>query len=337
MDYVFQMVFGFVFSVLFLLSLFMLLYHAFIRWSKPKIGFMGLFYDKESKLLELFVVNDGEKPVHVSPSLRLVHFLNPEEWREKNSNGKADMEHMMEGKCYQVDSVIKGYTLLGDCDAPVAVDGRSIRKITYPLGDELDLNVYDNIRVDSKYGFNTVLNERLFNTMRVVFKDHVDAAVLECPAPETLKEPYNPKVCLITPSGGIREPKVENCFPVQALCVCCGKSKFLEWVVDGNYVCNECKDFLKGEKNDVSMLPEEEAELSIGDSTVEKHSTKVDLNPRQGGILQLFEHENNLTVKKISSMLSVNQSTVSSDLKSLMDNELLGRVKAGRKYLYHLA
>lgn len=334
MDSSLQMVFGFVFGALVLSSVFMLFVWGFRRWRKPQIEFLDLVYDKTARQLELFVVNEGEKPVYVNPSLRLVHFLDPEEWREKKSNGGYSSENMVAGKCYQVDSVIKGYTLVGECPESVRIDGRGIRKIIYPLSEDVNLRVYDNIRVDSQYGFDGVSDERLVNTMRVVLKDDVDTSVFGNILPEIVKPVYNPNFCLTSSSQENRSVVVETVLPIQAMCVCCGKDKWLEWIVDGNHVCAGCKDFLGGKTNGALVLPEP----SLKESTLKTDRYgDVCLKPRQREILNLLEHENNLNVKKISKLLSIKESTVASDLKSLMEKDLVGRIEIGKRYLYHLA
>lgn len=36
-------------------------------------------------------------------------------------------------------------------------------------------------------------------------------------------------------------PVVERVgFPVQSICICCGKIRWLNWTVDGRHVCDEC-------------------------------------------------------------------------------------------------
>ncbi|MFH1125999.1 MAG: MarR family transcriptional regulator [Candidatus Altiarchaeota archaeon] len=361
MNLEYQISFGFVFGVLALVLAVVLFLWGFRRWRKPEIELLDLVYDKAARRLELFVVNEGEKQVYVNPSLRLVHFLNPDEWREKKSNGNGSGDGMLPGKSYQVDSVIKGYSLIGECPESVKVDSRSVRKIIYDLGDDLSLKVYDNIRVDMQYGFDGVLEERLANVMRVVLKDGVDSNLLE--GKSTADKSVSPSFCLlpfledaesvVTPtlenspegpsfcslsSSQDASTFVENEFPLQAVCVCCGKDKWLEWVVDGNHVCVDCKDFLGHKNRVISLLPESEAESFIqGFNSKSYEDRYVDLNNRQLEILSLLEHENNLTVKKISKLLSMKESTISSDLRQLMGRDLVGRIEVGNRYLYHMA
>jgi len=339
----------FFFSVLALVPALIVLGWGFRLWRRPQVEFLDLVYDKASRQLELFVVNPGEKPIYVSPSLRMVHFLDPEEWREKNSNGNGCVENMLAGKSYQVESVIKGYTLIGECMDSVMVDGKSIRKIVYPVGEDISLSVCDNIRVDSSYGVNTASEHRLINTMRVMLKEEVDCSVFEdvpaegltsdCRPVEGLKPALNPGVCLLPEDG--KPSIIKNAFPVEALCVCCGSTRLLEWVVGGNHVCGECKQFLGGDTLDVSLLPEDEAQVFLREPVEVARSVgssaAPELSARQAEILSLLGHENNLTVKKLSRMLGVNESTASAELKALAGMDLVGRIKVKRRFLYHLA
>jgi DNA-binding CsgD family transcriptional regulator len=326
------------------------------RLRKPQIGFLDVVYDKMVNQLELFVVNDGESPVYVNPSLRLVHFLDPDEWREKNSNGSggaaADGGGMVAGKSYQVDSVIKGFTLIGECPQAVCVDGKSVRKITYPLSDGVALKVYDNINVDSLYGKNGLTDGRLTNTMRVALKDEVDEFISEpwhqenilpvVHAPEyaledELAEPAHTADLRILPA--VEEKVViESCLPLQAACVSCGRDSWLHWIVDGRPVCTECKNVIKGVAGQVSPDPVV-ATVALESSFKEKADAyaALDLKPRQLEILRLLENENNLSVRKIARLLTLTESTVASDLKFLMEKDAVGRIEINRRFLYHLA
>ncbi|MBM3308745.1 MAG: DeoR family transcriptional regulator [Candidatus Altiarchaeales archaeon] len=330
-----------------------MVFYKYRGYKKHQLEFLDLVYDSTARQLELFVVNQGEKSVYVNPSLRLIHFLNPEEWREKNSNGNGNGNsspgYMAAGKCYQVDSVIKGYSLIGDCPESVRVEGKSVRKIVYPLPDDISLRVYDNIQVDSMYGVNSDSESRLVNTMRVMLKDDVDCGVFDGVVPEGvdgIKPAYNPNFCTV-PTVDKEGVIAESDFPLQAMCVCCGKDRWLGWIVDGNHVCSECKDFLDGGVEQLvdegfPLLAEQEAEIFVGDILSQREEVcdsgaDVGLKPRHKEILGLLEHENNLTVKKISKLLSLQESTVVSDLNFLMKSELVGRVKVGNKFMYHLA
>ena len=318
------------------------------RWMKPQIEFLDIVYDKRARHLELYVVNESEKPVFVSPSLKLVHFLNPEEWRDKNGNANANGA-MLEGKCYQMESVIKGYSMIGQCEGEIKVDSRSVRKIIYPLSDDINLRLYDNIRVDSTYGFKNASGERMTGVMRVVVKEDSEPITVNKIPEENVQPAYLPNFCVVSDSD-VAEPyanPTQSGFPVQAMCVCCGKDRWLEWVVDGNHVCGECKDYLAGPG--LPMLPENQAELFVRDfvSKLEDSavasidasrdaSRDVSVNDRQAELLNLLENENNLTVKKISKHLSIKESTVASDLAYLMHKGIVDRVKIKNRFIYHL-
>ncbi|MDD5110986.1 MAG: DeoR family transcriptional regulator [Candidatus Altiarchaeota archaeon] len=295
---------------------------------KPQVEFLDVVYDRAARQLELYVANEGERPIYLNPSLRLVHFLNPDEWKEKKS---STGEGMMEGKCYQVESVIKGYNLIGECQKPVVVEGMSVRKIVYPLSEDVVLRAYDNVRVESLCGLSNPSGQRMVSVMRVVLKDDNDTRAFDTVAPA-----YNPNFCVVTENPEKTAAEAAG-VPVQAMCVCCGKDRWLEWVVDGNHVCSECKDFMQGSSRS-SMLPDEEAASFIQDSVQvnETAEGEIQLNDRQREIIALLENENNLTVRKISKMLSASESTISSDLKYLMENDKVGRVEIGRRFLYHL-
>lgn len=360
MDGFFQSLVGFVLGLLVLSSLIVLLFR-WRRWGRPLVEFRDLVYNKAGRQLELYVANSGNRAVYVNPSLRLMHFLDPEEWRGRKSNGGSDV-NMVDGRFYGVDSVIKGYTLVGESPGAVMVGGNSVEKIVYPLDDDIQLSVCDNVRVDSHCGFHDASGELFIDTLRVSVKDGQDGLILDSVSscggdsnrlfktistedaspcnyisgvtPSDGPE-YNPDFCVLSGfSMGHAGRKVEGVFPLQAVCVCCGREKWLEWVVDGNYVCAGCKAFLEGGFG-------RDTTDSVAVVGVEKPaSSRLDvgsLKPRQRDILNLVEHENNLTVKKISRLLSVNESTVAADLKFLMKGDLVGRVQVGRRYLYHLA
>ena len=321
------------------------------RLRKPQVGFLDVVYDKTRNQLELFVVNDGESPVYVNPSVRLVHFLNPDEWREKNSNGNGNGngsgDGMVAGKCYQVDSVIKGYTLVGECPQSVRVDGKSVRKIIYPLSGDVTLRVYDNIHVDSLYGRSSLTDGRLTNTMRVVLKDDVDGGFPEIgrqdglmPVLDAPEDSAQEEIAQSAPTADLNilppvgdKVAVESCLPVQSTCVSCGRGAWMHWIVDGNVVCTDCKNVLKG--NGSPLFGAGELPADIPQET-DKYA-ELNLKPRQFEILQLLENENNLSVKKIAKLLSLTESTVASDLKFLMQQDVVGRIEIGKRYLYHLA
>lgn len=366
MEGVFQLSIGFV------LVLLVLAYMVFLKrlrsLGRPSVEFRDLVYNKAAGQLELHVENKCGRPVYVSPSLRLIHFLDPEEWRGKKSNGGSGGE-MLDGRCYCVDSVIKGYTLIGESPGVVMVEGNSVKKIVYPLGD-VRLSLCDNIRVDSQCGFNGASDDMVVDTLRVSVKDGhegLDCLILDPVSPDRFESnrlfdtitsesakpvfnyissgvssgfeapAYNPNFCVVPPVTGDKPTHaVENVFPLQAVCVCCGKEKWLEWVVGGNYVCAGCKDFLEG---DVSrgQVPESGVVVDVNAVSNGVSGGDSSLKPRHAEIMSLLEHENNLTVRKISRLLSVNDSTVASDLKYLMERDMVGRVQVGRRYLYHLA
>jgi len=46
-----------------------------------------------------------------------------------------------------------------------------------------------------------------------------------------------------------RGPSVEkDRSPVKAICISCGKERWLYWVVDGKHVCDECRRFMEDKK-----------------------------------------------------------------------------------------
>lgn len=369
MEDIFQLSIGLTLGLLVLAYMVFLLFRL-LRVHRPSVEFRDLVYNKAAQQLELHVVNSGGRPVYVNPSLRLMHFLDPEEWRGKKSNGGSGVE-MLDGRCYGVDSVIKGYTLIGESQGAVVVDGNSLKKIVYPLRHGMNLSLCDNIRVDSHCGFNDASGDLVVDTLRVSVKDGhdgLDGLILEPVSSDRLESnrlfetvspegadtvnylsggvssgveapSYNPNFCVVSPfEGGKPKNTVENVFPLQAVCVCCGKEKWLEWVVDGNYVCAGCKDFFQDGSGSQDVLSaENRGVVEIEKSLLQDSNDDSSLKPRHREILDLLEHENNLTVRKISRLLSVNESTVSSDLKHLMEKDRVGRVQVGRRYLYHLA
>lgn len=109
----------------------------------------------------------------------------------------------------------------------------------------------------------------------------------------------------------------ESGFPVEAMCFCCGKTKWLKFVFDEHHVCEECKQYLM-EKHG---LPE---------------PAKIELDSEHMQIIHLLRREGGLPLKTITEKLGAKKTAVDRNLKTLINKNQLKREKQGRQYTYYL-
>jgi len=127
-------------------------------------------------------------------------------------------------------------------------------------------------------------------------------------------------------------------FPLQALCYCCGKERWLSWVVEGSHVCAECKEFLAKDKTLVGGLVggiDLEEDMESPEGGVELIGMgAADLKPRHKKILDVLLAESTLSVKELSMKLERDEKAVATDLRYLLKNNLVDRVKIKGRYKY---
>jgi predicted transcriptional regulator len=321
----------------------------------PDVKFKDVRYNTLKNEVQLVVENVSDKGVFVKPAIRLVKLTSPDEWKARQFSDSPIP--MMVGSA---GSVIKGYELIGEYAEPVAIEPKTTVIISYPVMRDFGLNSYDNIKVDSPVGHDPVnLVGSVSNTIRMNIIGHLTEESSE----ELLgllndrlrsENPVSPafdggilKESVIEPLPGLVVPGVPSVpesldakksgFPVEAMCYCCGKERWLSWVVGGNHVCQECKDFLGGGvKLAVTSVDscelDEELESGLGLELVE--SQHVDLKPRHRKILDVLLGENTLSIKELSNKLERDQKSVATDLRFLLKNNLVDRVKIKGKYKY---
>jgi predicted transcriptional regulator len=320
------------------------------------VRFKDVRFDNIRNEIQLVVENVSEQRLYVKPALRLMRLMPADEWRAKTSgNGSIPMMSASAG------SVIKGYDLIGEYAVSVPVEPNSSSIITYPVMRDFGLKAYDNIKVDSPVGASPDrMNGNASGTVRMnlgglfsdqyadelleMFTDQLRLGAVEKPASEPQSLPAPAMLqdgCIdhlqIT-SDDISAAKSE--FPIHSLCYCCGKKQWLNWVVGGSHVCDECKDFL-GSKTMVgahSLSPAvmdddmESASPDLGLELVESQS--VDLKPRHKKLLDVLQLENTLSIKELSTKVGREMKAVANDLRYLLRNNLVDRVKIHGKFKY---
>jgi hypothetical protein len=336
-----------------------------LRNVKPDVKFKDVRYNELKNEIQLVIENVSDGRVFVKPALRLVRLTPADEWRAKTSNWNSPVPMMTAS----AGSVIKGYELLGEYAEPVAVDAKATVTITYPIMRDFGLKAYDNIKVDSLVGHDpyslegsisktlrmntvgllseegadellSVLNEQLRADRGVV---SVHSVVVFDGGVDLKSQSHVPAgVCVAeAPVDGGQLEAVRSGFPVQSLCYCCGKERWLSWVVGGNHVCQDCKDFLGGAEKTLvrrDLAADEfddgleSGDLDLGVEFVESQS--VDLKPRHRKILDALLSESTVSIKELSSKLGRDQKSVATDLRYLLKNNLVDRVKIRGKYKY---
>ncbi len=310
------------------------------KYRKPAFEFVDLLYDKTQNKIELIVRNCDSKGYFVKPSLRLVKFIQPEEWKEQTANGNGLT--MSQGSS---SSLIKGYDLLGEEPEAILLEDNTTKKFVYDVPSHIPLDEYDNIRIDLHYGNHSdVVRGMVGNTMHLRFKEiefpkhEVDVPKTEVETellppvqkfmfPEQGVEPNIPPVSEAVQQKTIPDERIRKSgFPLQATCICCGRDAWLKWIVDGSHVCTECKDFLK-DKYGLTEPPEPE-------------QTKIEeeiLKPRQIEILKILKNGGGYTIDDLSSAFNISKATVAVDVKFLLSNEYITRTRKGRFFVYSLS
>jgi hypothetical protein len=314
----------------------------------PDVVFKDVKYNRPKNEIHLVVENVSGRKVYVRPALRLVKLIHAEEWRLRNS-GTSPIPLMSAS----AGSVIKGYDLIGEYALPIALEPNQTTIIKYPVMRDFGLKAYDNIRVDSPVGEDPrSLEGSVSGTVRMNFSeflsDEYGDELLELFGSHgKIDAPAAPADCLIAalpPTEGIPAPAIHSAIksvsPVEALCYCCGKERWLNWMVEGRHVCADCKDFLGGgatpsdSSSPIGDL-EEDAELAdagLGMEIVD--STPMDLKPRHRKILDMLLEENTMSAKELSNRLGRDSKSVACDLRYLMRSSLVDRVRIRSKYKY---
>jgi hypothetical protein len=326
----------------------------------PDVKFKNVRYNQLKNEINLIVENTSDKTVYVKPALRLIRLTPADEWRAKKYGTNSPVPMMSAA----AGSVIKGYELLGEYAEPVPVAARQTTMISYPVMRDFGIKAYDNVKVDSPVGGDPALLEgSVSRTLRMSIagldlSEEFGNEILSF-LNEQLKadgrlpsEEGGIKPTLLAPNpadGGVPEAPAASAlserrseFPLQAMCYCCGKEKWLSWVVGGNHVCQDCRDFLGtgqavggmagGRITEVMEVEEADLEGAPGLEFVD--SPQIDLKPRHRRILDMLLSESTLSAKEISGRLGRDRKAVATDLRYLLRNNLIDRVKIRGSYKY---
>ncbi len=130
-------------------------------------------------------------------------------------------------------------------------------------------------------------------------------------------------------------------FPIESMCFCCGKKRWLNWVVEENHVCNDCKSYLIPDDHGLHAGIADPSGGEIPDSSMDNEvevvlSEPVDLKPRHDSILDILHNENAVFAKDIAKKVGRKEKNISTDLRELMNIGLVDRVKIGRSYKYFI-
>ncbi|MFH1404453.1 MAG: helix-turn-helix domain-containing protein [Candidatus Altiarchaeota archaeon] len=339
-----------------------------VRKVNSPVKFNDVLYDKENEHVELVVENTSGKPFYVKPSLRAVKLTPVSEWREKTSNGNGAGIPMMTASA---GSVIKGYELIGEYAEPVMVPAHSTVSLKYPLMRDFGLKASDNIRVDASFGSEPLaLSGNTSSTIRMNLRELSNDRLESILAGEDLDAildaldeyiqdsgmPYPQKGSVAdvveveskdsTPeplgSKDVSEPPKysRNEYPLESMCYCCGKTKWLNWLVNDNHVCDDCREYLVPQASDSEEQQVDTPSGIIEDEAVDEASLElvykdpVNLKPRHEKILDILNSENTASAKDISRKLGRKEKNIAADLRYLMGNGLVDRVKIGRAYKY---
>ncbi len=313
-----------------------------LRKVVPDVRFVDVRYDKAGNELELVVENVSDKTVYVKPALRLVRLTPASEWRERTARSDSPVPMMTAA----AGSVIKGYELIGEYAEPVPVEAGDKAVIKYPVMRDFGLMAYDNIKVDSPVGENPLKMEgSATGTVRLnlseLLKDDkgiIDAINEYLEIAEAEDAALNAGGEMLDRGGNSPALDVRKSgYPLQARCFCCGNDRWLNWVVEGNHVCDECREFLAGEPEDPCIevdgcvMDDKECQ-EVGVELVEQ--PRVDLKPRHRQILDALDSENTMSTKELASTLDRGYKAVGSDLRYLLKNNLVDRVKIKGNYKY---
>ncbi|VVB51248.1 Uncharacterised protein [uncultured archaeon] len=107
-------------------------------------------------------------------------------------------------------------------------------------------------------------------------------------------------------------------FPLESVCFCCGKIRWLNWTVDNQYYCDECKDFLKEEHG----FAEVEAAPVASLTTIQRE------------IMSVLRVNAELSPKDVARKIKEKPERVTRELKALYDKQLLSRRKSGQTFKY---
>ncbi|MFH1054804.1 MAG: hypothetical protein V1744_01785 [Candidatus Altiarchaeota archaeon] len=291
----------------------------------PDVKFKDVKYDKLKNEIQLLVENISDDRIYVKPALRVVRLASADEWRQNKVNA-SQIPMMMAS----AGSVIKGYELVGEYADPVAVEPKMTAVIRYPVMRDFGLKAYDNIKVDSPIGNDPYnMNGSATGTVRMTLNELTS---------EELADLLSERE---TPDAKKAELTVaKSDFPVSALCYCCGKEQMLRWIAGGNHVCDGCKNYLVNEAavsvNSIDAGDMEEeygpSELNVGIELID--TQPVDLKPRHKKILNILGEENTASAKELANKLERGHKSVAEDLRYLLKNNLIDRVKISGKYKY---
>jgi DNA-binding transcriptional ArsR family regulator len=274
----------------------------------PEVFLHKVSYDPNSNKIRLTLENYGDKPLHVKPAFRLVHLKSAEEWKNGVSE---DGVPMMTGREM---SLIKGYELLSQFENPVEVPSQKIHEIEANLPDDCALQAYDNVRVSMLCGFDPgKLMDAVHSTLRVRIDESIEQVpAVEMEAPAAAAEGAE--------KLSIRKRFARNGFPLEATCVCCGQIKWLKWIVDGQHVCVDCRDFLYDRIK--VEYPQEELEPK--------------LSGRQKKIVDLLTGDRKVTIKELSALVGQSRTTVSKEVKALVEMGVVSSKKEKNRQFYVL-
>jgi len=291
------------------------------RGKAPKLRFHNIVYDATLNQLELIVENLSTRSAYIRPSFRLIHLLSPDEWKTQTVENGIPMASGRES------SLIKGYDLLGECEDAVSLSANSIEKLIIPLQDDAGIKPYDNIRVDANVGFSDAkLRDSSHSTLRVkvVESEVLDLAlgleddnIFEDELFADLDDVVDDVVEASSeaPAETLSDRIRKSSFPLEATCICCGRDKWLNWVVDGTHVCQDCRNFLENKIVEDSPGILAEPAPAAGSTADLLLST-------------LNSAGKTLTASELADAVGKSPSSVRAQLKKLQAKKLVSRRKA---------
>ncbi len=277
------------------------------RARNHQLKFNEVRYDPSSNEIELHIVNIGAKGMYVQPAIRLVRFTPIDELRQEAASQEA-VPMMMAAS----GSVIRGYDLIGEPEEPISIDGRKKTVIRYPLPQELKLNFYDTIKVDSMVGSRSDMVGGFFsNTMKLTFMSKEESG-------EEEQEQSVPS-CEASMLDGAVENGSTFSNPFDGGLMDDSESPSMSTVLAGTM------EMMHDLEEDVDMCS-----IELIDNPL------INLKPRHNKILDTLEEETTVTVKELATKLERTEKPVASDLRYLMGHDLVDRVKIRGMYKYFI-
>lgn len=279
-----------------------------LRAKSVKLKFSEVLYDPLTNEIQLHIENDCSGTMYVSPSIRLVRFQAIDELKDKASSYDSNLPFMTASSA----SVIKGYDLIGETIDPIQLKGGEKTVLKYPLPEGMKLMVFDTLKIDSFIGSK---NDGRIHSVTETLKLNLASNILTDSALGDLDQTSTIDGCIET-AGLFQTP------------------------FDGGIMASETAlDILskysgKRKPNTIMESPDDDGDDSLQFELV--NSPVIDLKPRHTKILDVLEDETTITAKDLAVALNRKETTVNSDLRFLMKEDLVDRVKIKNTYKYFI-